>query len=71
MTYFKEWDTPHRSYQTLITVPAADGNFIAALGYATDEELIHAREYLSQNQKGNLSRLAAVKREIRKRGKQK
>ena len=60
-----EWD----NYQTLITVPVADGNFTAALGYASKDELLKAHYYLEDNPAGNKARLAAVNREIRKRQK--
>jgi hypothetical protein len=61
-----EWD----NYQTLITVPATDCNFTAALGYANKDELLKAHYYLEDNPAGNKARLAAVNREIRKRQKE-
>jgi len=61
-----KWD----NYQTLITVPATDGNFTAALGYASDSELRQAQYYLEDHPAGNKSRLTAVNREIRKRQKE-
>ena len=61
-----EWD----NYQTLITVPAADGNFTAALGYASNGELRRAQFYLEDRPAGNKVRLAAINREIRKRQKE-
>lgn len=56
-------------YRSLITVPANDGNFIAALSYATIDELNRAEKYLINNPIHNKSRLVAVSRELRKRKK--
>ena len=61
-----EWD----NYQTLITVPATDCNFTAALGYASKDELLKAHYFLEDHPAGNKARLAAVNREIRKRQKE-
>ena len=61
-----EWD----NYQTLITVPATDCNFTAALGYASNAELLRAQFHTEDVPAGNKSRLAAVNREIRKRQKE-
>lgn len=55
------------NYGTLTTVPATDVNFIAALGYASRKELIRARDYLDTHPTGNKGRLAAVRREIKRR----
>lgn len=55
------------NYHALTTVPAADCNFTAALGYASRDELLKAHYYLEDNPAGNKSRLKAVNREIRKR----
>lgn len=58
--------------QSLITIPADDCNFKAALGYADMGELERAAEMLDLQFQGGFkvkSRLAAVQREIRKRKK--
>ena len=55
------------NYFTLITVPATDGNFTAALGYASIGELIRAEFYMENHPEGNKTRLAAVNREIKRR----
>lgn len=60
-----DW-TPY-NFLTLTTVPAGDGNFTAALGYASLKELIRARDYLDTHPTGNKGRLAAVRREIKRR----
>lgn len=56
----------------LTVVPADDGNFKCALGYATDEELNQAlqilKKELSQGAK-NKSRISACERELKKRNK--
>ena len=57
------------NFHALITIPATDCNFIAALGYATDAELVDAKTYLTRHPENNKTRLIAVKREIRRRAK--
>lgn len=57
------------NYHALITIPANDGNFTAALGYANPAELTEACRFLENHPAGNKTRLAAVKREIRHREK--
>ncbi len=56
-----------RNYQTLITVPANDGNFKSALKQATDDDLNKAVQCLTDNPKGNKSRLVACRRELKRR----
>lgn len=58
------------NYNVLISVPATDCNFTAALGYASKDELLKAHYYLEDNPAANKSRLKAVNREIRKRQKE-
>jgi hypothetical protein len=57
------------NYQSLIFIPAGDGNFKSALNYATDDELTKARDYLTEHTFANKSRLAAVNKEIKRRTK--
>ena len=59
------WD----NYNILISVPATDCNFTAALGYASKDELLRAQFLMENHPVGNKARLAAVNREIRKRQK--
>lgn len=60
-------NTARDYYKSLIKIPSSDCNFKCALNYASDDELARARDYLEANPFGNKSRLSAVKREIRKR----
>lgn len=52
----------------LITVPSTDGNFICHLGYASAEQLKEAISIMESNGGKNKSRIAACRRELRKRG---
>lgn len=61
-----KWD----NYQTLITVPATDCNFKAALKNASNDELSRAEKHMTDNPFMNKTRLKAVQQEIRKRGKE-
>lgn len=58
-----EWDNFH----VLITIPSNDSNFLYSLNRATDEELVHAKMYLTEHPFANKTRLASVKREIQRR----
>jgi hypothetical protein len=60
-----KWD----NYQTLITVPATDCNFKAALKSATDDELSRAKQHMTDKPFANKTRLKTVQQEIRKRAK--
>lgn len=60
-----KWD----DYQTLITVPATDENFKAALKNVSQKELLRARDYLSLHAFANKDRARAVQSEIRRREK--
>ncbi len=55
----------------LTTVPATDGNFKLHLGYATVEEIKESICILRKCEKGNISRIKALERELRKRDKKK
>jgi len=52
----------------LRTVPAGDVNFTSALGRATVFMLQNALQVLKTRPKGNLSRITAIRRELRRRG---
>lgn len=52
---------------SICTIPAADGNFISAVERAEDGELTTALNILRSKTKGNLGRITAVKKEIKKR----
>lgn len=58
------------NYCTLTTVPATDDNFIAALGYASKDELLRAQFLMENHPAGNRCRLLAVNREIKRRQKE-
>ena len=49
------------NYNALITVPATDGNFLAALIRASEEELHRALKHLTENPTNNKSRLAQLR----------
>lgn len=54
----------------LTTVPASDENFKSHLQTATVDEIKEALSIMTGNgEKGNASRIAALSRELRKRGK--
>lgn len=56
----------------LTTVPATDGNFKSHLKAATAEEIKEALSILkASGQKGCVSKISALSRELRKREKQK
>lgn len=56
----------------LTTVPATDMNFKLHLGYATVEEIKESISILTgKGEKGNVSRINALERELRKRDKKK
>lgn len=56
----------------LTTVPATDMNFKLHLGYATVEEIKESISVLiGKGEKGNISRIKALERELRKRDKRK
>ena len=56
----------------LTTVPATDMNFKLHLGYATVEEIKQSISILTgKGEKGNVSRIKALERELRKRDKKK
>ena len=56
----------------LTTVPATDMNFKSHLGYATVEEIKESISILTgKGEKGNVSRIKALERELRKRDNQK
>lgn len=52
---------------SICTIPAADGNFISAVERAEDGELKTALTILRSKTKGNLGRITAVKKELKKR----
>lgn len=52
---------------SICTIPAADGNFISAVERAEDGELTTALNILRSKTKGNLGRITAVKKELKKR----
>lgn len=52
---------------SICTIPAADGNFISAVERAEDGELTTALNILRSKTKGNLDRITAVKKELKKR----
>lgn len=53
----------------LTTVPASDGNFKSHLQTATVDEIKEALSVMTgKGEKGNASRIAALSRELRKRG---
>lgn len=55
----------------ITTVPATDMNFKNHLKYATVEEINEALSIMSgEGKKGNVSRIAALSRELRKRDKE-
>ena len=56
-------DTVH----SLLSLPATDGNFIAALNRATDEEISQAIDVMENSGGQHKGRLTACKRELRKR----
>lgn len=56
----------------LTTVPATDMNFKLHLGYATVEEIKQSFSILTgKGENGNISRIKALERELRKRDKKK
>ncbi len=61
-----KWD----NYQTLITVPATDCNFKAALKNADDDELSRAGLHLLKHPFANKSRTRAIYNEIKRREKE-
>lgn len=52
----------------LSTLPATDGNFTSTLRTASTEDVMKAIEVMENNGGQNKSRIAACKRELRKRG---
>lgn len=54
-------------YHVIITVPAADDNFKAALKNASQKDLLRARDYLALHSFANKNRARAVQGEIRRR----
>lgn len=55
----------------LTTVPSSDGNFKSHLQSATEEEIHEALHIMAgKGEKGNVSRIAACSRELRKRATQ-
>ena len=55
------------NYKALITIPSSNGNYQYSLKYATDEELMRAEKYLTENPHHNISRKRAVAAEIKRR----
>ena len=54
--------------KALVTVPATDGNFMAALHYASKEELERAINTMKEDINGkHKSRITSCERELRKR----
>lgn len=51
----------------LTIIPSTDGNFISALGSATDEELQQAISIMENRDGKDKSRITACKRELKRR----
>lgn len=49
------------------TLPATDGNFVSAVGRATDDEIKSVYRLMTTHPEGNKSRITAIEKEIKKR----
>lgn len=58
------------NYQTVITVPATDDNFKAALKNISNKDLLRVRDYLALHTFANKNRARAVQSEIKRRKKE-